>query len=203
MAATVLALAPQAQAASTCPPNPPSGSTVVGNITVPGGSVCVLQEVKVTGNVKVNPGGELIIQGGQVNGNVTITDGWFYLGPFRTVPHIGGTVTMSPWRGFLDCGAVVDGDYSASNETVASPPPVAFPGCGAPIVEHIGGNLTFMNNASGVSFFLTAVSGNFTATGNHGGAFDQLSIDGSATCANTPPATFTNSTVGGTNKCPG
>lgn len=200
--ASVLAFAPQAQAATNCPANPPNGSTVAGNITVPSG-VCILQEVTVTGNVKVSPGAELIMQGGKVLGNVTTTDGWIYMGAFRTVPHVAGTVTINAPRNWLDCGIVVGGDYTERDETVVVPPPVAFPPCGAVVPEQVGGNLTFLNNTTGITFFLTSANGNFTATGNTGGSFDQLTISGSATCSNTPPVTFTNSTVGGTNKCPG
>lgn len=200
--ASVLAFAPHAQAATNCPANPPNGSTVAGNITVPGGGVCTLQEVTVTGNVKVSPGGELIIQGGKVLGNVAVTDGWFFIGAFRTVPHVAGTVTMNDPRKFLDCGAVVGGDYTERDET-NSPPPTPFPACPPGVVEHIGGNLSLLDNPNGMTFFLTTVNGNFTATGNNGGSFSQLTIAGSATCKNTPPATFTNSTVAGTNKCPG
>ena len=199
--ASAIVFGSHADAATSCPPNPPNGSTVAGNITVTSGT-CTLQEVTVTGNVKVGPGAELIMQGGKVLGNVTITDGWFYIGAFRTAPQIAGTLTMDAPRGWLDCGAVIGGDYTVKNMTFFAPPPTPFPGCTV-VPERIGGNLTFTNNTTGTNFSLTTVNGNFTATGNGPSSFDQLTIAGSATCSNTPPATFTNSTVGGTNSCPG
>lgn len=203
MLAGVFALAPQAEAAVKCPANPPPGSSVGGNITVPTGQTCTLQEVTVSGNVTVSPGGELIVQGGKIGGNLRVTDGWFFISPFRTVPVIGGSVLADAPRDELDCTTITGGDFTISNWNVFTPPPTPFPPCGAVSVEHIGGDLSFLNNGLGIIWFTTAINGNFTATGNGASNFNQLSINGSAKCSNTPPATFTNSTVGGNNTCPG
>jgi hypothetical protein len=205
LAATVLALAPQAQAASACPPIPPAGSTVAGNITVAGGTFCLLQNVTVTGNVKVSPGAELIMEGGQVKGTVHATDAWVWLGAFRTLATVKGAVTFEAPRDWRNCGTSIDGNFTVSHWTAVIPPPVAFPPCAlAPgFVAPIGGNLSFLDNTVAIFYTFTSIKGTFNATGNTGGTYDNLSIGGSATCSNTPPATFTNSTVHGTNTCPG
>lgn len=56
---TMLAALPAAGADAICPPNPPVGSTVNGNLIVPPGATCFLNHVTVTGNVDVQPQAEL------------------------------------------------------------------------------------------------------------------------------------------------
>jgi hypothetical protein len=181
---------------------------VAGNITVPGG-VCVLQDVTVTGNVTVSPGAELIMRGGGVNGGIAATDAWISVGPSgRSLLSVGGSIKITAPRNWRYCDVLLGGNLTVSGQTGVAPPPLAFPPCTPPagafgIPGPIGGHLTIVNNTVPECFHFTAVNGPFTATGNAGGNFDHLTIAGSATCSNTPPALFTNSTVGGSNSCPG
>ena len=56
----MLAALPTAHAAdTTCPPSPPSGSTINGNLIVPANASCELDDGTVTGNVVVGTGASL------------------------------------------------------------------------------------------------------------------------------------------------
>jgi len=71
-----------ARADTTCPPNPPPGGIVNGNLVVPLGTVCQLFGVTVTGNVQVQTNAHLNIsdnatQGSTIDGNMRVGQGLF------------------------------------------------------------------------------------------------------------------------------
>ena len=69
----VLASAAGASPSTTCPPNPPPGSTVSGGLLVTG--PCLLDHVNVTGGVVVTGTGHLELENSSVSGGITVQPG--------------------------------------------------------------------------------------------------------------------------------
>src|SRR5579871_3576103 len=88
------AMAPAASATITCPPSPPPGSTVQGNLEVPAGDPCVLDHVTVNGSVTVDGDGQLYLQNGAaVTGGITAGSNAFLQVAFGS--KVQGPVTLN------------------------------------------------------------------------------------------------------------
>jgi hypothetical protein len=169
----MLAALPTARAQDTiCPPDPPFGSTVNGNLLVPPGAHCVLDGVTVTGNAQVQASAELDIGFNDAGPGVTI-DGNVYVGTgaafFSSVGQpiantIGGNVEAQQCRfvqlGNDDVGStrtVVGGNVQIENCT----------GPGATFIDgaQIAGNVIYENNVACVALNST-IGGNLQCQGN-------------------------------------
>jgi hypothetical protein len=170
--AIMVAAVPAARADTTCPPIPPSGGTVNGNLTVTG--ACTLDNVKVGGNVRVDgAGASLSLSGGKVDGNITADD---------------------CLKVFLENGAAVGGNVHIQSCTEQS----GYAGESGVVL--INGNFRCVDDPSGCVAKAGEVGGNVSLTGD-GGAFilDNVSIGGNlkADDNTAPPILVINNSVGG------
>jgi hypothetical protein len=170
-------LAPSAQAATSCT-STISGTTIVGNLVVPAGATCNLDNVTVTGNVSVQANAELdFTQSGQIGGNLTATNASHVFvnavgaGDIR----IAGNVSLTGVTGRVSLlEAQVGGNYTVKNSGSTTPSTIAN--------NRIGGNLVFQgttnydvssNQVNGI----LSCSGNTNINGNNntanGGKFGQ------------------------------
>jgi len=113
-----------ARADTTCPPNPPPGGIVNGNLVVPLGTVCQLFGVTVTGNVQVQTNAHLNIsdnatQGSTIDGNMRVGTGAildvFVSSGFTST--IDGNVVADQCSAVELVPAIVGGNVSIQNCT--------------------------------------------------------------------------------------
>jgi hypothetical protein len=131
-------LATSASAATTCTDTIYGPTPIKNSVTVPSGSTCNLQGIKVGGSVTVKPGGRLVIGGtSQVGGAVTAKDA----GSDTSTDPIGNGQTFS----VVICNTKIGGDVritgSIDRVVVGGGP------CGG---NAIGGNVRLSDNTGGV-----------------------------------------------------
>jgi hypothetical protein len=210
---------PAARAAdATCPPNPATGATINGNLVVPAGNTCQLQNVTVTGNVQVGKGASLLVEPvtGQtvtIGGNVQATHCQFVqLLPSGTVSVGGGTISVGGNVQIRNCTGLsgynahpsavpgaqitISGNFACDHNSA---------GCSA-IQGSVRGNVQVNNNSNrsgpGADVELTVVGGNVQVNKNNSGSFASLvavnTIGGNLQCAgNTPGVLGGGNTVTG------
>lgn len=167
----IVAAVPAARADTTCPPIPPPGGTVDGNLTVTG--ACTLDDVKVGGNVRVDrAGASLSVSGGKVDGNIS-------------ADHC--------FKVFLENGAAVAGNVHIQSCTEQS----GYAGESG--VVRIDGNFRCVDDPSGCVAKAGEVGGNVSLTGAGGAFIVDNSIDGhvKADDNTAPPILVINNMVGG------
>jgi len=204
-------LQPAAHAAVQCPPNPPSGSTVNGNLTVTAGQLCTLDNVTVTGSVTVSPGAELVMTGAHVLGNVTATRAAavYASTSAANATRVDGNLSLDAVDRASVCDIVIGGNLLAQNypATPAAPELAPLPACPMPaggFVPSTVMSLVFVNNHRFLQYSGATIRGNVQLMGNTaGGSVDNSSIAGSAQCSNSPAFGFSNNTVQGHSTCPG
>jgi hypothetical protein len=142
----------------TCPPTPTG--TINGNLAVPAGASCTLQNVTVTGNVQVGKGAALTVFPGMIvtiGGNVQADKCNFVFLSSGGVTSIGGNVQIRNCMGGSGYnGAVtIGGNFSCDNN---SAPCTAIGGS-------VRGNVQVNNNSGSIAGFGVTVTGN-TVDGN-------------------------------------
>jgi predicted acyltransferase (DUF342 family) len=158
-------LAPAAQAATTCPPSPTPGTTILGNLVVPATgelfSPCILDNVTVTGNVTVGENRSLILENGStIKGNLTATNPLNVRAEDSTVNGKititgAGTATLFESTVFL-ANLTVGGEVSLTNNDVGS---------GQLRDSRVGGNVTVNNNAV-FGVINNTINGKLSCSGN-------------------------------------
>jgi hypothetical protein len=173
-----------ARADTTCPPNPPPGSTVNGNLVVPPGTVCQLFGVTVTGNVQVQTNAHLNIsdnatQGSTIDGNLragtgAILDVFVSSGFTSTIDGnivadqcsavelvpaiVGGNVSIQNCTGGQFVGysdAEIAGNFTCNDNSIE---------CDA-LAGNVKGNVQINNNAV-AEVFVNTIGGNLQCQGN-------------------------------------
>jgi hypothetical protein len=169
------AAVPAARADTTCPPIPPPGSTVNGNLTVTG--ICTLTNVKVGGNVTVDGvRTSLTVSGGKVGGNISADD------------------CLSV---FLDNEAAVGGNVQIqscadrSGYAGETGPPSTF--------IRIDGNFRCVDDPSACVAILGKVGGNMSLTGDGSAFVEDNSVGGNVKADDNtgPPILILHNSVGG------
>jgi hypothetical protein len=199
----MLAALPTARAAdTTCPPSPPPGSTINGNLIVPANASCELDDGTVTGNVVVGTGASLSgfpVTGQTVRivGNITADhcnfagfqtfgDGTLSVGGNVNIQNCTSTGTPSGYFGLVQgqfVSVTIGGNFLCANSEVCI--------AGGGVVQ---GNLTMDNNTAGSEVVLNQISGNANVSGNSGSAplVGDNTIGGNLRCFNNspPPTNF-------------
>jgi hypothetical protein len=172
-----------ARADTTCPPNPPPGGIVNGNLVVPLGTVCQLFGVTVTGNVQVQTNAHLNIsdnatQGSTIDGNMRVGTGAildvFVSSGFTST--IDGNVVADQCSAVELVPAIVGGNVSIQNCTGEfvgySQGEIAgnftcndnSTECDA-LAGNVKGNVQINNNAA-ADVFVNTIGGNLSCQGN-------------------------------------
>ena len=192
---------------------------IPGNVIVPSGATCILEEANVAGNVNVRQGGTLEVLGSQLTrSNITANAP---AGLYIDRSIIGANVTInrlmtSEEQSFPNgiCGTTIGANLTFSNsnpettftigtnQTDGEQP--AFEGqggCSAPNTIH--GSVTLTTNQGEIALLGNHVGGNVTASKNTGGGeISGNTIKGSLTCANNSPPLFaSNNSVTGNDSC--
>jgi hypothetical protein len=193
----MLAALPPAHADTTCPPSPPLGSTVNGNLIVPPNQRCDLNGVTVTGNVRVQTNATLSLDlpvGSTINGNVSVGTGaiFFVISPST----INGNVVADQCRivqmevtGVT--GAMVGGNVQIQNcmGDVVSGEMIGF---------EIGGNFACNGNSAGCIAVGDNIKGNAQINDNSGSsAVNNNRIAGNLQCEDNTTIIGGGNAVGG------
>jgi hypothetical protein len=188
---------PVARAAdTTCPPSPPLGSTVNGNLIVPPNQSCELDDGTVTGNVVVGTGASLGVFPGTgqtvtIHGNVaadrcnfagvqTFGEGVVSVGGNFNIQNCTNSTSGNGYTGISFFSVTIGGNFLCANNAVCD----ATGGV-------VQGNLTVDNNTAAVNVGNSQISGNADVSGNSGRApvLENNRIGGNLRCFdNNPPA---------------
>jgi hypothetical protein len=173
----MLAALPPARADTTCPPSPPLGSTVNGNLIVPPNQRCDLNGVTVTGNVRVQTNATLSLDlpvGSTINGNVSVGTGatFFVLSPSTIDGNVRADQCSSVESSSVP-GAMVGGNVQIQNCTLD----------GRVIGFEIGGNFACNGNSGGCIAVGDNIKGNVQINDNSGtSVVDNNRIVGNLQC---------------------
>lgn len=167
-------------------------ATIEGNLVVPDGARCDLDDTTVTGNVKVGEGAILDAFGGSINGNL-LGDGFEFVGLGSDI-EIGGNIVLTEGTSFFSISTGrVGGNIILVENDLDGPLVISN-------IE-IGGNVTVEDNSVSNRFFIRAntVGGNLRFDDNTGSSeISTNTIGGSLRCkGNTPPPTGSGNTVSG------
>jgi hypothetical protein len=135
----MLAALPSARADTTCPPSPPLGTTINGNLIVPAGQNCTLVEVTVTGNVQV-----------QTNATLTFPAPL----PFGFETIVGNVSVGTGASVTVEAGLTIDGNLEANECRVVA----LGPG------DIVGGNVQIQYCTEGGSLLQTTLAAMSLAT---------------------------------------
>jgi hypothetical protein len=185
----MLAALPAARADTTCPPSPPIGSTVNGNLVVPSGQICFLGGVTVIGNVQVQTNASIALGGVTVIGNVRV----------QTNASLANSIVLSTIDGNIEtdqCNFVhlfqvtVGGNVDIENCRPGNSDIIGYIAGHGQIVQ-IDGNFTCNNNVALVCFAVNGqVQGNVQINNNRQAQVIGNTIGGNLQCqGNTGGAT--------------
>src|SRR5579871_1354600 len=173
-----------AAAARPCPPNPPPGSTIIGDIVLVNFQNCTLANVTVTGSITGGKDSGLTLQNATVLHGLNVTDEQIFI--------INSTIdgNVSPTARFLDiCGSHLNGAVLLTGGgTTGLPYRIGDPGEAIPSGPSdcpgntINGSLT-VNDAENIEIEGNHIVGTNALTLNgFSGEFAGNTIHGNATC---------------------
>jgi hypothetical protein len=167
---------------------PPAGSTITGNLTVPGGVVCTLNNVTVGGNIDDKSGGSLLMHGGSTGGNIDakgspelVLDQAASVGGKVKAEDtgklgiqnasIGGNLDVKHTTGSESprnyiCGSTIGGNITLTDSTSSAPFAVGGPNPPCSSGNSVNGNGSFKNNLAALTVANNAFGGNLDCSGN-------------------------------------